>query len=137
MKLSRNRRRCLRTLLGSELLELAQINLKAGAYKEAAASALELPNVIPLASRDRACFDAARVLARLVTQANSDTRLSEDVRNQFTRNYLGRTIVLLREAIDTNPKLAGQIKSDPDIKALESRPEFRSIMNTLVDTATR
>ncbi len=133
LKLSRNRSD-VRTLLGSEILELAQINLKTGAYKEAAVLALELPNVVPSSSRDQACFDAARVLARLVTQANADPKLAEAPRKELTRNYLGRTIVLLREAIDTNPKLADQVKTDPDIKALESRPEFQTIMNTLVNT---
>jgi hypothetical protein len=39
----------------------------------------------------------------------------------------------LREAIDTNPNVAEQVKIDPDIKPLESRPEFRAIMSTLVD----
>ena len=54
-------------------------------------------------------------------------------RDRLTRNYLGRTIVLLREAIDSSPTLADQIKTDPDIKPLESRPEFHTIMNTLVN----
>ena len=132
MKLSRNRSD-VRELLGSHLLELAQINLKLGAYKEAAATALELPNAVPASARDQGCFDAARILARLVTQVGADGKLAPDERQQLTRNYLGRTIVLLREAIDTNPKLSAQIKADADIKSLESRPEFQTIMNTLVN----
>ena len=76
MKLSRNRSD-VRTFLGSEILELAQINLKTGAYKEAAVLALELPNVVPSTSRDQACFDAARVLARLVTRVNADPKLAD------------------------------------------------------------
>ena len=50
-----------------------------------------------------------------------------------TRGYLGRTAVLLREVIDTDPKLAEQIKTDADIKLLQLRPEFQTIMNTLVN----
>jgi eukaryotic-like serine/threonine-protein kinase len=131
MKLSRNRAD-VRELLGSHLLELAQINLKLGAYKDAAANALDLPNAVPASARDQGCFDAARILARLVSQVDSDGKLTPDERQQLTRNYLGRTVVLLREAVDTNPKLADQIKADSDIKVLRSHPEFQAIMNTLV-----
>ena len=133
LKLSRNRPE-VRTLLGSHLLDLAQVNLQVGAYKEAAANALELPNVVPTSARDQGCFDAARVLARLVTLVAADTQVSQTDREQLTRSYLGRTIVLLRDAIDTNPKFSERIKADADIKALESRPEFQAIMNTLVNT---
>jgi eukaryotic-like serine/threonine-protein kinase len=132
MKLSRNRAD-VRELLGSHLLELAQINLKLGAYKQAAANALELPTAVHASARDQGCFDAARILARLVTKVGTDGKLTSDERQQLTRHYLGRTVVLLREAVDTNPKLADQIKTDVDIKILQSHPEFQAIMNTLVN----
>ena len=132
MKLSRNRGD-VRELLGSHLLELAQINLKLGAYKQAAANALELPGTVPASARDQGCFDAARILARLATQVGTDGKLTSDERQQLIRSYLGRTVVLLREAVDTNPKLADQIKTDLDIKALQSHPEFQAIMNSLVN----
>jgi tetratricopeptide (TPR) repeat protein len=133
MKLARNRSE-VRTLLGSHLLELAQLNLKAGAYNEAATNALEIPNVVPTAVRDVGCFDAARILARLVTRVAADTKLAAAERDQLTRRYLGRTVVLLRDAIDSNPKLTQRIKADPDIKALESRRDFQEIMSTLVNS---
>jgi hypothetical protein len=41
--------------------------------------------------------------------------------------------MFLREAIDTNPKLAAPIKADTDIKRLVSRPEFRDVIQALVD----
>ena len=123
----------LRALLGTHLLALADIDLKLASYKDAATLALELPNSVPAADRGQGCFDAARVLARLVVRISADLKLPETERNQLTRNYLGRTVVLLREAIDASPKLADQIKNDADIKALASRPEFQTIMNTLVD----
>jgi tetratricopeptide (TPR) repeat protein len=122
-----------RELLGSHLIELANLNLKLGAYKEAAANALEVPNAVPASNRAQGCLDAARSLARLISQAAADHKLARNERDQLTRNYLGRAVVLLREVIDTNAKLADQIKKDPDIKALESRPEFQTIMNSLVD----
>ena len=130
--LSKNRTD-VRSLLGTHLLELAQINVNLGAYKEAAANALEIPNTVPILKRDQGCLDAARVLARLVTHASTDSKLAQSERDELTRNYLGRTIVLLREAIDTNPNLTDQIKADVDIKTLQSRPEFQSLMNTLVN----
>jgi serine/threonine protein kinase len=122
-----------RELLGGHLIELAKVNLKLGAYKEAAARMLEVPNAVPASGRAQGCFDAARLLARLVSQAAADQRLARNERDQLTHNYLGRAVVLLREVIDTNAKLADEIKKAPDIKALESRPEFQTLMNSLVD----
>jgi eukaryotic-like serine/threonine-protein kinase len=122
-----------RELLGGHLIDLAKIDLKLGAYDDAARLALDAPKTVPTSKRAQACLDSARILARLVTQASLDGKLAKSNHDRLTQNYLGRTIVLLREAIDTNPTLAEQIKIDPDIKPLESRPEFRAIMNTLVD----
>ena len=58
--------------------------------------------------------------------------LSQAERDRLTKSYLGRTAILLREVIDTDPKLAEQTKTDADIKLLKSRPEFQTIMDTLV-----
>ena len=124
-------------MLGSHLLALADINLKSGAYQEAADNALKIPQVVPDADRGQAYLDAARVLARLVVRTGADPKLAQADRDRMTRNYLGRTIVLLREAIDINAKVAELIKQDPDLKALESRPEFQTMMNTLVNLGSR
>ena len=115
------------------MLELANANLKLGAYDTAGQLALEVPKTVPGSKRAQACRDSAQLLARLVTLAGKDAKLKEADRERLTRNYLGRTIVFLREAIDTSPTLAVEIKNDPDIKQLESRPEFKTIMNTLVN----
>ncbi len=125
-----------RTLLGSHLNALVEVNLNLGAFQEAADTAFKMPQVVPDAARGQAYFDAARILARLVTRASTDEKLTPANRGRLTRNSLGRTIVLLREAIDADPKFAARIKQDPDIKALESRPEFETMMNTLVDLAS-
>jgi len=122
-----------REMLGRHLIELANLNLKLGAYKEAAAHLLEVPNAVPPSDRAQGCLDAARNLARLISQAAADQKLTHNERDQLTHNYLGRAVVLLREVIDTNSKLADQIRKDPDIKALGARPEFETIMNSLVD----
>ncbi|MGO9921023.1 MAG: protein kinase domain-containing protein [Isosphaeraceae bacterium] len=122
-----------RELLGGHLIELANLNLKLGAYQEAAAHALEVPNAVPASNRAQGCLDAARTLARLISQATADRKLAQNERDQLTRKYLGRAVVLLREVIDTNAMLAVRIKQDPDIKSLESQPEFQTIMNSMVD----
>jgi tetratricopeptide (TPR) repeat protein/tRNA A-37 threonylcarbamoyl transferase component Bud32 len=122
-----------RELLGDHLIELANLDLKLGAYKEAATNVLEVPNAVPASNRARGCSDAARGLARLISQAAADPKLALRDRDQLARNYLGRAVGLLREVIDTNAKLADRIKKDPDIKALASRPEFQVILNSLVD----
>jgi serine/threonine protein kinase len=132
VSLSKNAPVCALALV-DHLIDLAEINRKLGAYEEAARSALEVTKAAPLASTPQACFDAARVLARLVTQAGGDSKLHQEERERLTRIYLTRTIILLREAIDSNPMLAEQIKTDSDIKILEAHPQFQRIMNTLVD----
>ena len=88
---------------------------------------------MPDAGRGEACLDAARILARIVVLVGADPRLVPADRERLTRPYLGRSIVLLREAIDSNPRMAGRIKDDPAIKALDSWAEFKTMMNSLVD----
>jgi len=122
-----------RELLGGHLLDLARIDLKLGLYDDAARIALDLPKTVPSANRAQGCLDAARILARLVSRVGGDGKLASAERDRLTRNYLGRTIVLVREVIDTNSKLAEQIKMDSDLKGLESRPDFQTMMNTLVN----
>ena len=122
-----------RERLGSHMLELAWIDLELGADDEAAKIALDLPKTVPSASRPRACFDAARVLARLVSHQGADASRDRAEFDTLTRNYIGRIALYLREAIDTDPKLAAPIKADADIKRLVARPEFREVIHALVD----
>jgi serine/threonine protein kinase len=131
MRLSKNGY-AYRALLGEHLIELAKVDLKLGAYDDAAKLALDLPRTVPGSNRAEACCDSARILARLVTLASNDAKLPQADRDRLTRTYLGRTVVLLREAIDANPTLAAGIKDDPDIKQLESQSDFKTIMNALV-----
>jgi eukaryotic-like serine/threonine-protein kinase len=131
--LSKNAPIC-RITLADHFVDLADINRKLGGYEEAARLALEVPKTVPSANRAQACLDAARALARLVTQTGADRKLPEKERDYLTRSCLTRTVVLLRDAIDGNPKLSEMIKEDSDIKVLESRPEFQAILRTLVDS---
>ncbi len=132
IKLSKNSPSC-RQLLGSHLADLADVDLKLGAYEQAGSVALDIPKAASSTDRAESCFTAARILARLVIQVTSDAKLTQIERDRLARSYLGRTAVLLREAIDTDPKLAQQIKMDTRIKALQARAEFKAIMNTLVN----
>jgi hypothetical protein len=113
------------------------VNRKLAAYDEAGRLALEVPKTVATASRPQACYDAAQVLARIVDQVGSSDKLSRAERDYLTRKYLTRTVLLLREAVDSGPALANKIKGDPDIKALESRPQFQAIMNNLVDVVEK
>ena len=58
------------------------MNRKLGAYDEAARLALEVPRSVPLSSRAPACYDAAQVLARLVTQVGADPKLASADRDR-------------------------------------------------------
>src|SRR5262249_59526710 len=64
----------LRALLGVHLVTLADIDLRLGAYMEAAGHALDVPNAVPAADRGEGCLDAARLLARLVTRVDRDPK---------------------------------------------------------------
>jgi eukaryotic-like serine/threonine-protein kinase len=132
MKLGKNPAYC-RLALASHLAELADVNRKLRVYDEALRLALEVPRVVPLASRGAACYEAAQVLARLVNQIGADAKLSQADRDRMTRSDLSRTVVLLREAMDASPEIAAQIKASPDIKTLESRPQFQTFMSNLVE----
>jgi serine/threonine protein kinase len=123
-----------RAVLASHLIDLAEVNRKLGAFDEAGRLALEVPKTVSTSSRPQACFDAAQVLARLLTQIAADTRLLAAERDSLTRKYPTRTVVLLREVIDSGPALADSVKADPDVKALESHSQFRMLMSNLVDS---
>ena len=88
---------------------------------------------MPAANCASGCLDAARILARLVAHVSGNGKLTDIERARLTRTYVGRTIVLLREVIDTDPKLADQVRTDADITALQSRTDFQTMMNTLVN----
>ena len=133
VKLGRGGSDPLRQLLGAHQLDLADLNIKLGAYEQAARIALEIPKSVPSSSRIEGCFNAARMLARLVVKLSADEKIALAERNRLTRGYVGRTAVFLREVIDTDRKLAEQIKTDADINLFQLNPEFRAIMNTLVN----
>jgi tetratricopeptide (TPR) repeat protein len=132
VQLSR-RRSDTRTLLGEHLLALAEVELRRGSYQEAADAAVRAARAVPDASRAETSFEAGRILARLVALVGADPRLVPADRERLIGPYLGRSIVLLREALDSNPEMAARIKDDRDIKVLETRPEFKMMMNSLVN----
>ena len=77
LKLSKDQYQ-IRNSLGGYIVALANIDLKLGAYEEAARSALDLPKTVPSSGRGQACFDAARILARLINSVGSDAKLAQD-----------------------------------------------------------
>ena len=88
--------------------------------------ALEVPKVVAVASRPQACFDAAKVLARVVNQAGAEASYPRR-RHRLTRIYLKRIVVLLMEAIDSNPKLADEMATSRDFETVRSHPVFKTI----------
>ncbi len=123
----------MRRQLADHLLALARVDLKRGVYKDAAANALWAARVVPDSARGEVCFEAGRILAGAVKRVGDDPGLVPADRDRLTRPYVGRVLGLLRDAIDTDPKLAAHIQADPDIKSLESRPEFKTMLNSLVE----
>jgi tetratricopeptide (TPR) repeat protein len=130
--LSKNRED-IRSQLGKHLIQLAGIELELGAYGEAATSALAIPRAFPMSERSQGCLAAARILAGVSRKAGADTKLTQSQREEFGATYLPRTIVLLREAIDARPELGERIKTEEEFREIRSRPEFTTMLNSLVD----
>ena len=132
VQLSRNAPVC-SLKLAEYLIELAEANRKLARMttQQSLPKRCRRPSR-PLAVPKPAMMPRGFSLA-LWTKPAADDKLSEAERDRVTRIYLTRTVVLLRDAIDSDPKLINQIKVDRDIKMLEKRPQFLAILNTLVD----
>ncbi len=133
-QLSRNRN-SIRKLVGDHLREMAAVQLDRGDYQAASTAAIELPVAVPVAERAQACLDSARLLARVIQKAEHDDKLASGERDRFVRGQVGRVVIFLREVVDSSPRLIDQVKNDPDLKRLQSRPEYQAIMNTLLSSA--
>jgi eukaryotic-like serine/threonine-protein kinase len=125
-----------REQLGSHMLELARVDLELGLYDDAGTIAVELPTVVPTSERPQFCVDAARILAGVIDKIGGDRGRKQAERDRLTRNHCRRLALFLREAIDSDPKLVEPIKTDADINQIASRPEFRDIINSLVNLSS-
>ena len=131
VNLSEGRCSAYRELLARHLQLLADTCLVLGAYDDAMHAAVDLPKYA--SQPGQGYFDAARILARCVSQAQSDSKLTPARRDEIARKYLGRTVVMLREAIDANSRLAEPMRTDPIFMRLRERPEFQSMLNSVVN----
>ena len=108
---------------------MAKICLGLHAYDDAIQAAVEMSKV-PSAS-GQAYVDAAKLLAQDMNAASQDAQLEAARREQIDRECSGRAALLLRQALDANPKLAGKIKSDTELAPLLTQPEVRSLLGNL------
>ena len=120
-----------RLMLAGHFDVLASTCLKLHAYEDAIRAAIEIPKAAPTA--ERSYLDAAKLLARCVAAANDDRQLDRVRREEIGRKCSGRIAILLREAIDSNPKLGERIKSDPELSPILAKPEFQSLLGSLVN----
>ena len=135
VKLTDGNVRVFRTLLAGHLAALAEVCLTLRDYDGVVGNVIEMPRAAP--GSGNACFDAARILARCMSQIADDAKLDTTRRENLNRNCLGRIVVLLREALDINPKLAARITAEPSFSAILSRPELKSLLSNLVDLPPR
>jgi tetratricopeptide (TPR) repeat protein len=120
------------TLVG-HLEGLANACLALAQYDEVSRAAQEMARAAPEpAAATR--FAAAKLFARSATLVREDTRLDPARRQKLLRGSLGSTVVMLREAIEGDPKLAAALESEPVFKKLRDQPEFENMLNSLVDT---
>jgi hypothetical protein len=135
VKLTDGKVRAYRLMLAGHLEVVARTCLELHAYDDAIRAANDLPKAAP-ASEQR-YLDAARLLARCVAAANQDSQLDRSRREEIGRKCAGRIAILTREAIDSNPKLGDRIKSDSELSPFLARPEFQSLLGSLVNQDPR
>ena len=131
VKLTDGRVGAYRLMLAGHLGVLANICLKLRAYDDAIRAAIDLAKAAP--ASEQGSLDAAKLLAGCVAVANADRQLDRPRREEIGRKCSGRIAILLREAIDSNPKLGERIKSDPELAPILARPEFQSLLGSLVN----
>lgn len=122
-----------RRMLAGHLTVLAKVCLKQGAYDDAIRAAVEIPKAAP--SSEQGPLEAARVLAHCLVTAREDHRLDGARRDEISRRCTGRIAILLREAVDANPRLGDRLKADPDLAPILARPEFQGLLGSLVNLA--
>lgn len=120
-----------RSALAGHLTGLADVCLTLGDYEGVLQSAVDLARATP--DPAQGCLDAAKILAQGQGRLQADAKLALPRKDELGRKFLGRTLVLLREAVDANTKLADLIKNDPVFKQLRDRPEFQIMLSNLVD----
>jgi len=120
-----------RAALVGHLTDLADTRTTLADYDAAVQAAIDLAKAAPDPGRGH--YEAARILARAAAAIQGDARLASARKEELTRSCLGRTVVMLREAIDANTKLADRIKAEPVFKQLLDRPEFQAMLNSLVE----
>jgi hypothetical protein len=130
LRLNPRQQHARRSLLET-LGRLAEVNLALGDYPGARQAAIELSQ----AGNDSAAIQlrAAKYLARSVEKLEGDKAVSPPDRSTLASDALGRTLVLLRRALDLDPDLSGRIREDPAFKALLTRPEYRAVTESLVN----
>jgi tetratricopeptide (TPR) repeat protein len=131
VKLTDGKSRVHRTALAGHLAGLADLCLTVGEYDAAMQAAVDLAKAAP--DSGQGCLDAAKILARSASRIQADAKLARARKDELGRKFLGRTVVMLREAIDANTKLAESIRNDPVFKELRDRPEFQTMLSSLVD----
>ncbi|MDR3622284.1 MAG: serine/threonine-protein kinase [Paludisphaera borealis] len=120
-----------REMLLSHLEALADVDLTLAAYDDVRKAALEMPRTA--VAPGVGYFAAAKTLARAATQMHKDAKLDPSRRDDLERKCLGSVVLMLREAIDADPKLNDQLKTEPAFKELLDRSEFQTLLGDLVD----
>jgi tetratricopeptide (TPR) repeat protein len=110
-------------------LALGETFLRLGRHAEAAAAADELARAAVRPAED--LYQAGRHLARCVPLAENDRQLPEARRKEQAREYAGRALAALRQAVDKGWKDAARLRQDPDLNPLHSRDDFRQLLADL------
>jgi tetratricopeptide (TPR) repeat protein len=124
-----------RETLLSHLETLAELDLSLAAYDDARKAALRMPKAANAPGAVHVA--AAEILARIARRVHDDTGLDASLRNDLERKCLGSVVVMLREALDADPKLADRIKAEAAFKDLLDRPEFQALLGDLVDAGKK
>jgi tetratricopeptide (TPR) repeat protein len=114
-----------RLFLRNHLLGLAETLVQLRDHRAAAAAAEEVPRALPGGRFEPVL--AARLLAQCVPLAEADAQLEESARRRQAKDYGGRAVALLQDALARGFN-AAQLADDPALASLRSRPDFLALV---------
>src|SRR5262249_42045417 len=82
-------------------------------------------------------YNAASYLCCCANLAEKDAELEEARRKELTQGYAGRSMALLRQAVDRGFKDAARLRQNPALAPLRAREEFRQLLAELEGKADK
>ncbi|HUE70686.1 MAG TPA: serine/threonine-protein kinase [Pirellulaceae bacterium] len=123
----------LRPMVYQAYVELARIAIRGGDHAELAELGQSHAALRPDSQQD--LFDAAKLTAVAAALAASDRKLTADARKEAEGAYAQAAIDFLRSAIEHGFRNVQTLRTEPDLAALRSRPDFQELLGKLAESS--